>query len=91
MFFVLVDAIEVYKATTPHSHSPPPPITTLSFRQQAFIGWLTCLETYSTISMAYSFAAAVLVLLGIYEPRDFPPIFGRIRDLWSVRQYWGHV
>ena len=47
------------------------------------------LIVYCMLQMFYGLLAAVTVLLGIYEVRDWPPPFGAISEAWSIRRYWG--
>lgn len=41
--------------------------------------------------LMYEAFALFSVGLGIQEPGQWPPYFGRARDAWSVRQFWGYV
>ncbi|KUJ17180.1 uncharacterized protein LY89DRAFT_73285 [Mollisia scopiformis] len=57
---------------------------------QIMLSWVTAFKLYTNINMLYFALALVTVLLNIYEPRDWPPIFGSfLFDGWSVRNMWG--
>ena len=88
-FYLLIDAVETITHATSHSHIPPTPLSTAPLPRQIFLCWIIWLNAYFSLSMLYSLSAAVTTALGIYRPRDYPPIFGRIQDSWSVRRFWG--
>ena len=41
------------------------------------------------IAMQYSLFAAIFVAAGISLPRDWPEIYGRWSDAYTVRRFWG--
>lgn len=43
------------------------------------------------LSLLYDVLALTQVTLFLSEPADWPPLFGRLADAWSVRQFWGYV
>lgn len=43
------------------------------------------------LSLIYDVLAITQVTLFLSEPADWPPLFGRLVDAWSVRQFWGYV
>lgn len=50
------------------------------------------LVPYATLSILHSVIAIITVcLLGIGEPGDWPPMFGRLADGTSVARFWGRV
>ncbi|KAI1140803.1 membrane bound O-acyl transferase family-domain-containing protein [Hypoxylon sp. FL0543] len=52
------------------------------------VGWCGAVWSWHTIGVAHAAGAAITVLLGICEPWEWPPVFGRLADAWSVRQAW---
>ncbi|KAI3326349.1 membrane bound O-acyl transferase family-domain-containing protein [Xylariaceae sp. AK1471] len=44
---------------------------------------------YFMLSMQYAQLAFVSVALGISKPEDWPPPFGRLTDITTVRLFWG--
>lgn len=41
------------------------------------------------IALEHSIGAAVTVALGIWQPRDWPSIYGQWSDSYTVRRFWG--
>lgn len=52
------------------------------------IGWCGAAHSYTGIKWLYSSGAAASVAIGLCEPWEWPPMFGSLRDAWSVRQMW---
>lgn len=50
--------------------------------------WLTA---YAIISMRYLLVAALVVSIGIAEPKHCPDFFGRWSDAYTVRQFWRYI
>ncbi|KAG9230880.1 membrane bound O-acyl transferase family-domain-containing protein [Amylocarpus encephaloides] len=46
-------------------------------------------KLYFPIQMNYALASVISVLFGICSPKDWPPLFGRIQDVTTVRDFWG--
>ncbi len=72
-------------ATSIHAESESPvlrPCTSI------LIGWLGGAWAMNGINWLYSTAAALTVALGIYQPWEWPPLFGPLSEAWSVRQMW---
>jgi len=66
-----------------------PEVTTeeLSTRIFGVLGYWTV--EYMLIDVLYSLVASVTVALHITNVEVWPPVFGSIRDAWSIRQFWG--
>ena len=45
--------------------------------------------TYSTINMVYDVLAFVSVAVGYCEPDQWPVTFGRWKDSYTIRRFWG--
>ena len=41
------------------------------------------------VTIQYSLFATVLVVTGLSQPRDWPEIYGRWADVYTVRRFWG--
>jgi len=41
--------------------------------------------------LVHALAAAITVPLHIYKPEDWPDMFGRVRDGYTVRKFWGRT
>lgn len=57
----------------------------------ALIGWSGAIWVWDRLNSAYSFMAAVSVATGVCETWQWPPLMGKLRDAWSVRQVWSVV
>ncbi|KZO97793.1 hypothetical protein CALVIDRAFT_562690 [Calocera viscosa TUFC12733] len=61
------------------------------------LGWQVVYNLAEWINMAgamllmHSLAAAVTVPLFIYGPEDWPDMFGRLQDGYTVRKFWGRT
>ncbi|KAI0010928.1 hypothetical protein F4779DRAFT_260529 [Xylariaceae sp. FL0662B] len=50
--------------------------------------WCGAVWGWNTIGLAYAAGAAITVLLGIYEPWQWPPMLNSVTMAWSVRRIW---
>ena len=41
------------------------------------------------IAMHYSLLAAIFVAVGFSQPCDWPEVYGRWSDAYTVRRFWG--
>ncbi|KAF2265215.1 hypothetical protein CC78DRAFT_462229 [Lojkania enalia] len=56
----------------------------------SFVGTLAFgLMPYYVIQIQYVASAIIAVGLGISQPEDWPPYFGKISDVSTVRDFWG--
>ena len=46
-------------------------------------------RSYSMLNLGYDATALVLVALGLSEPKSWPVVFGRWRDAYTIRRFWG--
>jgi hypothetical protein len=69
--------------------SPPPSLTSDTVQRQIFWTWIPGLESYYSLNMQFCLFSALTVGLRLYEPDDWPPIMGRLREVGSVRDFWG--
>jgi len=53
--------------------------------------WSSILTVYCTLSGMYAIASIISVAAGLYEPRDWPHIFGSPLNAYSLRKCWGYV
>ena len=60
-----------------------------SATRQVLYAWIAGAQSYLTINMQYPLFAAMTVALGIYEPREWPPLMGKLREVITVRGFWG--
>ena len=48
------------------------------------------IPSYCEMVGSNALVSIIALLLGS-EPRSWPPLFGDVRDAWSIRQFWGYV
>lgn len=53
--------------------------------------WVNLVSVYCTMSGVYASASIVSVAIGLYEPKDWPHLFGSLLDAYTVRKCWGRV
>jgi hypothetical protein len=41
------------------------------------------------IDCSFRLSSIVFVSLGLDEPSNWPPVFGRMKDVYSLRNFWG--
>jgi len=46
---------------------------------------------YCSMSGMYAILSIISVATGLHEPRDWPHLFGPLRDAYTVRKCWGYV
>ena len=54
-------------------------------------GWVYVVSLYCTMSGVYVIGSILSVATGLYEPRDWPHLFGSPFDAYTVRKCWGYV
>lgn len=52
----------------------------------SFAGWFV---SYCGLEAMYDALAIAFVGVGLSEVRAWRPIFGLVRECWSIRQFWG--
>ncbi|KAF7332514.1 BTB domain-containing protein [Mycena kentingensis (nom. inval.)] len=58
----------------------------------AYFGTITwAIGAYATLALVHVVASIVAVGSGISEPKYWPPLFGRLADLASVRSFWSRA
>lgn len=57
----------------------------------ALIGWSGATWVWDRLNFAYSSMAFLSVFSGMSATWQWPPLMGRLRDAWSVRQMWSVV
>jgi Membrane bound O-acyl transferase family len=88
-WYMLCDSCLYAVRISPYKSTSPPDIFSDSLLSQAFFGLLVGIMSYTTLNMQYSLASALVVATGMYTPQDMPPLMGRLRDVSTVRSFWG--
>ncbi|KXT05027.1 hypothetical protein AC578_10289 [Pseudocercospora eumusae] len=52
------------------------------------IGWLVAAWAWHSMNFIHDLAAAASVALGICDRWEWPPFFGPLEEMWSVRRTW---
>lgn len=52
------------------------------------VGWLSAAYTWHSMNMLTNIGAAVTVAAGVFGQWEWPPFFGPLKEMWSVRQAW---
>jgi hypothetical protein len=91
-FVFMVDLAGTYIAHNPifssHAHERQP-ITSqgLFFQTLSVFAWWT--NVGAVVQMLYSLVAALAVGAGLWEPKSWPPMFGKFSDAYTLRRFWG--
>lgn len=86
-FFVLYDICEVFC----QYQSQEGLVSVLSqlLPRQIQLTWVAKFKSYFQLELQYAAGASLTTMLRLYKPQDWPPLFGRWADAWSVRTFWG--
>jgi hypothetical protein len=88
----LLVAVLFYEKTQPQGELPvPTPLRQESCPNQVLIIWITLIRMWSFLEVGYTVLAIISVSAHIYEPWEWPPLFGYWKDAYTVRQMWGKV
>lgn len=89
LFYELLDIpIQLHPSFPPFSVS-----NLLPLLLRVGLVWTHIFELKTRIEILYEGMSLVFVSIGLSEPseEDWPPLFGSIREVWSVRRFWGCV
>lgn len=91
LYFALADMGAAYIKSTPLGKVP---LTRTLYDEPFPKGWvigaLIFLVVEWILITLHSLVAAVTVAVHLYEPCDWPPLFGRFGDAYSVRTFWAY-
>lgn len=59
-------------------------------RRLAF-AYLNSTNTFCMFHLYHCIASGITVALGIYPPETWPPIMGKVKDVFCVRDFWGKL
>ncbi|KUI57319.1 hypothetical protein VP1G_10876 [Cytospora mali] len=60
------------------------------WQQRAIVTLGQWIGLYTVTTWIHSTIAVVTVAVGVYSPEGWPPLYGSIFDVWSLRRFWGH-
>ncbi|KAI5988125.1 hypothetical protein EDC04DRAFT_2507158, partial [Pisolithus marmoratus] len=88
VYFLLVEAGLLYFRCNPVFSSEAPLLS-----QGYFLGWINVTlllwGTYAGLNRVYSVVVVIAVGTGLHEPRLWPPPFGKWKDAYTIRRFWG--
>ncbi|KZT01625.1 uncharacterized protein LAESUDRAFT_731044 [Laetiporus sulphureus 93-53] len=93
-WFLVVDLTQTYHRAHPLFSRQAEDIFSLATQGhvQRCINIFVCLSSLvAHIGLLYALPAAIIVALGISEPRDWPDMYGRWSDAYTVRRFWGRT
>jgi len=97
-FFLCSDTIQSYTASTPHGSyrglengKIPVGYFGLPWYRKFTLTWLQIILTYQLLSLYYELCAIISVVFGLSTPRECPPMFGDLRNMYTLRQSWSMV
>lgn len=88
-WFLLFDLCWYPLSISQYESVPAPDVFSDSVPHQALLALSTGIMNYCTLSLQFSVFAALTVAIGMYTPQDWPPLMGRLRDVSTVRNFWG--
>ena len=56
---------------------------------QILIGLSNIFRIFFEMASMHSLAAAATTAVGMYQPSDWPPIVGSLRDAYTLKRFWG--
>lgn len=72
-----------------HAHQTTSTLAQDTLPRQLFFTWLPAICAYCALQMPYYMVSALAVAAGLSSPQDWPPTFGRLLDVRTVRDVWG--
>ncbi|KAI9769733.1 MAG: hypothetical protein M1835_006662 [Candelina submexicana] len=92
-YYVLTDLLHVYAIRQMYLPGVEPRSLTLraSTWSRSFLNaGCAGLKIYSNLQLVYTTASLTSVFLNLTEPLDWPPFFGAVEDVTTIRWFWGH-
>lgn len=65
-----------------------PQFYSLSLPLQLLCTWMCFIHVIVGMSMTTSAVYTISAALGIWEPHELPPVFGDVKQLYTVRTAW---
>ncbi|KIM46646.1 hypothetical protein M413DRAFT_440250 [Hebeloma cylindrosporum] len=89
-YFVLWDLALVPIRENPSFKLGGPSLAAFGWWRRTVV-WSSILTVYCTMSGMYAIASIISVATGLYEPQDWPHIFGSPFNAYTLRKCWGRV
>ena len=88
--YILFDAALIHIRQNPCYRTGGPSLGAFGWGWRT-TAWVFIVSIYCSMSNLYAALSIVAVATGLYEPRDWPPLFGSPLDAYTVRNCWGYV
>jgi hypothetical protein len=89
-YTIIFDVIRVLSYSNPYFQKGGPSLTDAGLLWRATV-LAHVITTYAGLARLYTIYSIVSVGLGLTVPGDWPPLFGYLRDAYTVRRSWGQV
>lgn len=89
MWYLLLDISSSIGRRSIYGSRNCPDLSFVDFPRQLLFTWIPALGSYWGIVFQYSVFSSLAVTCGLFTPQDWPPITGKLRDVYSVRDLWG--
>jgi hypothetical protein len=89
VWYLLCDLCWYAVSISSYKFVPAPNIFSDSPPRQVFMSLITGAMNYCTQNLQFSLVSGLTVAIDMYTPQDWPPLMGRLRDVSTVRNFWG--
>ena len=89
-YSILFDVALLQLQQNPCFRTGGPSLTTFGWWWRTTV-WFHIVTTYCALSGLYATLSIISVATGLYEPGDWPHLFGSLRDAYTLRKCWGYV
>jgi hypothetical protein len=90
-YFLIIDAGTTYLHLPKFVYGPEhTSIRALPFSELCFTVFVIGATGYAVINICYVAVSFVFVLIFATKPNQWPPLFGRWRDAYTLRRFWGY-
>lgn len=89
--YLLADAIHLYIKLNPCFDPLGPGVLGHGWGWGIWNTMMVFAFWYSWMALMHTATSVLAVALGFSEPKEWPSLFGRLRDLTGVRAFWGYV
>ncbi|KAI6100284.1 hypothetical protein F5141DRAFT_1141605 [Pisolithus sp. B1] len=90
VYYLLFEGVRMYIRCNPVFSTEAPLLS-----QGYFLGWLNIMAIpwrfYLGLNWIHSLMAVIAVGATLYEPQSWPVPFGRLKDAYTIRRFWGRT
>lgn len=90
-YFIILDVVHTWIVLSPAFQRDGISLESDSYPLYFLNTALHAAHIWSYMSFGYTAASVVAVILQITEPSEWPAIYGRWSDAYTVRRFWGYV